>query len=224
MYMLDRTAGGIYTVINRSTGRLREENMARPSKKESENQRPLIDMKSHILTVAEGLVTEKGVKDTSLKDIAKTAGISKGTLYYYYSAKEDIIYDIADRSLSRTTDELIAWVNSLDYNVPADQVLSALLSRVLDSDTRIRLHIYLINEAAMSNSALAEKFVLRYQVWKETIKLTLDRLCEKNRELNSALSTLILAAIDGLGIQKICGGELSDVKDIVEVIINSIEK
>jgi AcrR family transcriptional regulator len=36
----------------------------------------------HILEVAGRLLVEKGVRDTSLSDIAREAGISKGTLYY----------------------------------------------------------------------------------------------------------------------------------------------
>jgi len=39
------------------------------------------------------LMTERGVTDTSLADIAGEVGISKGTLFYYYSSKNDLVYD-----------------------------------------------------------------------------------------------------------------------------------
>ena len=49
------------------------------------------DNKAKILKSAIRLIGENGVEGTSLSDIAKDVGISKGTLYYYYSTKSDIV-------------------------------------------------------------------------------------------------------------------------------------
>ena len=37
---------------------------------DQQNKRPMIDMKSHILTVAASLMIKKGINNTSLKDIS----------------------------------------------------------------------------------------------------------------------------------------------------------
>ena len=48
-----------------------------------------------ILGTAAQLFTRAGIHGTSLNDIAQAAGLSKGTLYYYYPTKEALVNDIA---------------------------------------------------------------------------------------------------------------------------------
>ena len=53
-----------------------------------------------ILLAAEELFAEQGARGTSLGDIAKRVGISKGTLYYYYPTKQDIVDAVTKRCLT----------------------------------------------------------------------------------------------------------------------------
>ena len=59
-----------------------------------------------IIEAASRLMTEEGVTDTSLADIANEVGISRGTLFYYYSSKNDLVYDVAERNLDLITEDL----------------------------------------------------------------------------------------------------------------------
>lgn len=47
------------------------------------------NMKENILNVSTKLMAKNGIKNTSLADIAKEVGISKGTLYYITASKDD---------------------------------------------------------------------------------------------------------------------------------------
>ena len=181
-------------------------------------ERPMIDMKTHILTVASGLILEKGIKDMSLKDIAKTAGISKGTLYYYYSAKEDIIYDIAERNMRQITDEILAWIKE-DSETEPEAILRSLFQKVLAADTRGRLHLYLLNNAFTSNEKLAENFRQLYVEWRSMLSDNLMKILPGEKEKADALSYLILAAIDGLMIQKMCGADEIPVSEIISLML-----
>ena len=181
-------------------------------------ERPMVDMKTHILTVASGLILEKGIKDMSLKDIAKTAGISKGTLYYYYSAKEDIIYDIAERNMRQITDEILAWIKE-DSETEPDAILRSLFQKVLAADTRGRLHLYLLNNALTSNEKLAENFRKLYVEWRAMLSDNLVKILPGEKEKADALSYLILATIDGLMIQKMCGASEIPVSEIIRLML-----
>ena len=182
--------------------------------------RPLVDMKTHILTVASGIILEKGVKNTSLKDIAKTAGISKGTLYYYYSAKEDIIYDIAARNMRQVTDEIRSWLEHKDSATRPNAILAALFEKILKEEDRGRLHLYLLNDAATSNEKLAERFQTLYRDWLQMLKEVLDQLFPEDSAKADALSHLILAAMDGLMIQKICGVQQIPVQALIDLFLH----
>lgn len=182
---------------------------------------PVVDMKSHILTVASSLISELGIKETSLKRISQEAGISKGTLYYHYSAKEDIIYDIAEKNLKQITDELIAWVDDADANVLAETILKALFENILAAEARAKLHIYLLNDAITANSSLAEKFEKQYDDWRETLVFGINKVLPKKNGDNLALSYLILALLDGLIIQRMFGTKDIPIDEIINIIINA---
>ena len=67
------------------------------------------NLKEIILDAAEEMLKEKNAAEISLAQIAEKAGVSKGTLYYYYKNKNLIFFDITDRYLSRQWEELISW-------------------------------------------------------------------------------------------------------------------
>ncbi|ARK29721.1 TetR/AcrR family transcriptional regulator [Halalkalibacter krulwichiae] len=55
------------------------------------------DTKTEILDIALSLFVQKGYHQTSMRDIAETAGFTKGGLYYYVTSKDDILYFLHDR-------------------------------------------------------------------------------------------------------------------------------
>lgn len=55
----------------------------------------VLDKKEQILEASEAMFHKYGYSKTSLDDIAKEAGIGKGTIYYYYESKEDIFLEVA---------------------------------------------------------------------------------------------------------------------------------
>ena len=59
-----------------------------------------------ILDTAEELLKENSFSEVTLAKIAEKANISKGTLYYYKS-KNEILFAVTDRYLSRQWNELI---------------------------------------------------------------------------------------------------------------------
>ena len=80
------------------------------------------NMKENILLTATELITKNGVKNTSLADIPKTVNISKGTLYYHYSSKDDLISEIANMHLEIITNSVLNCVQSIDSKNSKDQL------------------------------------------------------------------------------------------------------
>lgn len=52
-----------------------------------------------ILQASESVFFEKGLRATTLDEIAERAEVSKGTIYLYYSSKEDLYYSLMIRGL-----------------------------------------------------------------------------------------------------------------------------
>ncbi|WAJ44340.1 TetR/AcrR family transcriptional regulator [Mycobacterium sp. Aquia_216] len=66
-----------------------------------------------ILRVATRLFLEKGYEATSLQDIADEVGLLKGSLYYYISEKEDLLYAILE-DMYATSRAAMAEISSLE--------------------------------------------------------------------------------------------------------------
>ncbi len=56
--------------------------------------RPPRRRREEIFEAAAGVFHEKGYKATSIQDIADAVGILKGSLYYYITSKEDLLFEI----------------------------------------------------------------------------------------------------------------------------------
>ena len=64
--------------------------------------KPTEERRSEIVEAARTLFLSKGYEATSTVDIMKAVGIAKGTLYYHFSSKEEIL----DALLSDITDNM----------------------------------------------------------------------------------------------------------------------
>lgn len=53
-----------------------------------------------ILEAAMKIFIERGYENTTVDEIAKEAGLSKGSVYWYFKSKLDILFELADRCVS----------------------------------------------------------------------------------------------------------------------------
>jgi len=73
--------------------------------------------KNTINAVSIDLFYKKGYFATSISDIARASGIQKASIYYHYSNKEDILYDILKTTASdinESIDKCLTGVNSAE--------------------------------------------------------------------------------------------------------------
>lgn len=155
-----------------------------------------------ILTAARMLMAEKGIKKTSLADIAREVGISKGTLFYHFASKDDLVNDIL-------ADHFTALVNITKQYLPhhlknnAPSKIFKMLFDLFTSEYDItRLDLYLLQEGIQGNENINQKFLERKRNWRKAIAEELEATFQIKDPIHlSALSTMLLAMIDGLAIQ-----------------------
>ncbi|MGF7059631.1 TetR/AcrR family transcriptional regulator [Brassicibacter mesophilus] len=175
--------------------------------------------KGRIIEEASKIIMNKGVENTSLSDIAKNVGISKGTLYYYYNSKSDLISDITEKHLNRISSEMLELAENMSESMSAKDMLNLLFHKIINDETRDRLHLYLIQDALTSNSELKEKFKKDYADWREKINEGLTKVLKEKMESYETLSLIVLSILDGLIIQNLLGVENIDVNEITSFLI-----
>lgn len=70
-----------------------------------------------ILDAMQELMAEGKASSITVSDIARKAGIGKGTIYYYFSSKNDIIEGVIERSYSRVLEKGRHLAESSDISV-----------------------------------------------------------------------------------------------------------
>ncbi|WP_102029143.1 TetR/AcrR family transcriptional regulator [Salirhabdus sp. Marseille-P4669] len=69
-----------------------------------ENERIRQEAKAKILTSAMELFMKQGYHTTSINDIAKQAGVSKGLLYNYFKGKEELLAKMVEERIAQVAD------------------------------------------------------------------------------------------------------------------------
>ena len=93
-----------------------------------------VERRNEILDVAERLFCTKGYDNTSTNDILAEIGIARGTLYYHFSSKEDILDAMIDRILDGTIRK--AESIALDEAVPVlERLTQTVLAANVDTQT-----------------------------------------------------------------------------------------
>jgi AcrR family transcriptional regulator len=166
-----------------------------------------------IIEAAAQLIRERGIDNTTLADIAVAAGISKGTLYYYYSTKGDLIFDVAERHMTNMTTRIFRWLESSGTDLPPRKVFRMVFDTALHSKSRGLMHIYLIQEALTENPSLKARFVEEYKRWRALIEEGLNRIYRDSAD-HSAMARVLLYTIDGLIMQRLLGVERLPVDEV----------
>ncbi len=159
------------------------------------------NVREKLLDSAEKLLAERPLADISLAEIARAAGVSKGTLYYHYKTKNEIIFDITDRYLDQQWNDLVRWTE--DSN--KDTSLHRLVKYVLERDsTAAELRMQLIYDAMLGNEPIRARLNERYT---EFARLLTEKIAERGGEQPAEfLAWLTLLCGEGLNIQRMLGG------------------
>jgi AcrR family transcriptional regulator len=160
--------------------------------------------KQKILKSATRLILTKGAQNTSLADIAKEVGISKGTLYYYYSTKSDLIGDITQIHVNRITENIVRGVDEIKSTSTPEEVLNFMFDSILNGEHHGKLHLLLIQEAITNNQTVLTKFREIYLHWKDLIYGKLSEILDPKYDID-VLSRIVLSCIDGAVIQNMIG-------------------
>jgi len=91
------------------------------------------ERKNEILDIAGELFSQKGFDATTISDIIKKVGVARGTVYYHFKSKEDIMDALIERYISR----LLAAAKKIadDKNIPVfERFFQTLMVLVTDND------------------------------------------------------------------------------------------
>jgi AcrR family transcriptional regulator len=175
------------------------------------------DGKKKIIEAAQHLIAVQGVEKTSMRDIAKEAGITTGAIYYYYESKEALLYDVMDYAMAITSNIM----EQRKGNPPPAQLLDEIarqMNKRLEGGPNSRLRFYLAYQAALGDQTLRENFAKDYAAQSERTAQLFDYVFNlENNPEDRALAVLMMATLDGLNLQEFIGALPIENKEITRV-------
>jgi AcrR family transcriptional regulator len=136
-------------------------------------------------------------------DIATSTKLSRGTLYYYFPTKQDLLLAITDRHMDTVTAEFVRVIRDRSLTDP-QAVLEQLFDLVLSNRARGGIHAHLLQEAARGNRQVRKRIAERYRAWNVLIVKEFQRLGIAGKRKEKA--AFILSVIDGLVIRQFLFG------------------
>ena len=183
--------------------------------------KPEIDKrKQRIIDAAVEVIKEKGVKDTSTRDIAARAGLTTGAIYHHYKNREALLYDVLHQSLHishKITN------NPETKTKKRKEVLEEICKGVAERFSKTeeqRFYILLLSEMIAQNNELTGEYAEFYKkILHETGDLFYYAFGIENPELKTAVASLLVMGLDGFAIQQSLGALPEKDEKMIQVFI-----
>jgi len=125
------------------------------------------DTKQIILATANHLIEKKGVKNTSLRDVAAECKMSLGTITYHFPSKERLLFAVMTQRLDER-DLHLAKCFSLPTKEARVHALTEYFRSIKYSIQYQELYNYLMFSALSSDSILRDDITNLFTRWKNT--------------------------------------------------------
>lgn len=166
------------------------------------------DKRLRLVTAAAAVFAERGYASTRVADIAERAGVGKGTVYEYFSSKEELLFAVfesinADIS-SRMNDALAAGGSSEEQLLNLLRLGAEVISEQVDLQPVI-LDFWAASRGKDLEETYRRAVVASYSLFRnlvsDFIREEQNRGAFKTSVDAEALAAVVVATVDGLGIQ-----------------------
>jgi len=123
------------------------------------------ERKNELLNVAQELFFTKGYRQTSVDTIIKKVGVSKGTFYYYFKSKEDLM----NKLVKRMTNQILIEVKKITERTDLDAL--AKLNRAYITTRNVKLENMNLVKLYLKVLYKDENIMLRHKIYMSNIDL-----------------------------------------------------
>ncbi len=123
------------------------------------------ERKNELLDTAQQLFFSRGYSQTSVENIIKEVGVSKGTFYYYFKSKEDMLDQLVKRMTSQILKEVKKITERLDLDAltKLNEAYITIRKVKLENIHLIKLYIKVLYKD--------ENIMLRHKIYMSNIEL-----------------------------------------------------
>lgn len=185
------------------------------------------------------LFSEQGYRSTSVGQIARAAGIGKGTVYDYFDTKEDIFLAAVMEWLGQFEDRLVVRLEGLEDPIERLKAVAQMhvdLYGSIDSNT-MHLFLQILQQSMLTNGIIAKRRHIVHELAATATRtmttVLLDGVAKGVFRPEIATSAEKIAVnlhafLDGIGLHSIVSGKYFDLEQQIDFymdhLIRSIKK
>ena len=162
-----------------------------------------VDKRELILNAAQSCLREKGLRGLNIREVAKEAGVSLGSVHYYFASKEEILVEIFRQFVQRVSEATLSGTPDSDPRQVITDLLDGYFEELSKDPTTCQGFIDLWNHVPQNEDLrqLMEKY------YRRSTEFLTDLIKEGKRQglfqvdSPSAAAGQIIAIIDGIKVQ-----------------------
>jgi len=143
-----------------------------------------------IIEAAIRLFGSKGFEKTSIEELAREAGVGKGTIYTYFQTKSEIFFAFCEEQLEFIHQEL---VNNTDPDAPLiEQIMTVFMGEFLHVTSNKEFGRFFMQQTLFPDEQDKSRFAEVDNKWLELL-FSIYQRAQKRNELRSDIELLYLA-------------------------------
>ncbi len=183
-----------------------------------------VQKRKDIALACSDLLHEKGIKKLTVAEVAKTAGVSKGSVYDYFENKEDIVFEIIRNHIGEYQKE---FESKIKPEATTREKIFLTFDFILSNDEEHDQHKnvykeYLSIDLSCENESMCTLNSECSTFFRNIIKLLIQDGIEKGELKNEAINLVEgLLAVEK-GFLLIHWTEKKDIKEDLRIFINTL--
>jgi AcrR family transcriptional regulator len=161
------------------------------------------EKRTRILDALHICLTEKPFDQTSIKDIARVAGVNHGLLHYYFRSKEDILLHYIDHVIGRYKAMFEQWLMKKQAEGIAGKDLAAAFFNFMNDritlDRQLSMVFIEIWEIAVYNPIVRNRLRRAYREWMDALAFILGGATDDPAAARR-ISIAIVAFLEGMSM------------------------
>jgi AcrR family transcriptional regulator len=134
--------------------------------------------REQILDAAAKMFIARGYENSSVDDIARLAGLSKGSIYWYFKSKLEILFELSDRCVELSQQEIV----SLAVDKYGEEVLFKIFKELHAIDLRYpdrEMLFHQLHALASRYPEIRERMKLYHRRWDDTAAELIEKVVVK---------------------------------------------
>jgi len=183
------------------------------------------ERKDQIVRATVDCITKHGYHNFSMQDVARTAGVSKGIIHYYFLNKDDLMMSVLDKVSGDIENIIAADMESISSPIEKIKVFIAVAFDIVRS-TKEYYQVNMDFWTQINQKKEVRQVVSRhYAKFRDSCAKVIEEGVQQGvfRQVNPQhQASLILATVDGVSLQWLFDEAVYDYSEIVKTASESL--